>query len=131
MALWKVHPLEEIRKSANVSQMELAARSGINQSKISLIENHLLVPTPEQQKKLGQCIYAIAAERAQAVARVDPSLQEAMRKIRSNPSKQKLYERFRADGLSEAESARKLLGRAYPGRAWTEPVGERGDTREY
>jgi hypothetical protein len=47
-----------------------------------------------------------------------------MRKIRSNPSKQKLFERFRKDGcLSEAESARKLLGRAFPGRAWREPYG--------
>jgi transcriptional regulator with XRE-family HTH domain len=114
---WNPTNLQILRESAGVSQMELAARSGINQSKISLIENHLLRPSAEQEQKLKHTVYAIAAERAQTVQHsTDPRLQQALKQIGRNTSKKKLYERLmKESGFSETEAALAVLGRNYPG----------------
>jgi transcriptional regulator with XRE-family HTH domain len=121
---WNPTNLQILRESAGVSQMELAARSGINQSKISLIENHLLRPSPEQEQKLQHTVYAIAAERAQTVQHsADPRLQEALRTIRSSPTKKALHQKLqRESGYSESEAALLVLGRRYPGRGSREPM---------
>jgi hypothetical protein len=62
-------------------------------------------------------VYAIAAERVQAVERRGGSrLSEAMRQIMSSPTKKRLHQKLMQEsGFSETEAALAVLGRNYPG----------------
>lgn len=44
--------LREFRVIPHISQWDLALRSGVKQSRISLIENHLVKPTTRERGKL-------------------------------------------------------------------------------
>lgn len=48
--------LREFRIMPHISQYELALRSGVYQSRISLIENFLVKPTTHEKTKLAQAL---------------------------------------------------------------------------
>ena len=48
--------LKEFRFFKGISQPLLALETGIQQSKISLIENNLLVPREEEKKKIADAL---------------------------------------------------------------------------
>ncbi|MBN1546013.1 MAG: helix-turn-helix transcriptional regulator [Syntrophaceae bacterium] len=48
--------LKEIRFFNNVSQALLALETGIQQARISLIENSLVVPRPDEKQKIAKAL---------------------------------------------------------------------------
>ena len=48
--------LREARVVRRVTQFQLRLSTGIHPSKISLIENGLVVPTPDEQKRLSKAL---------------------------------------------------------------------------
>lgn len=48
--------LREFRIMPRISQWELALRSGVKQSRISLIENYLVKPTAQEKTKLSKAL---------------------------------------------------------------------------
>jgi len=48
--------LREYRVIPKISQWDLALRSGVKQSRISLIENHLVKPTTREKVKLSEAL---------------------------------------------------------------------------
>lgn len=57
-----MNKLRETRVIKRVSQFQLRLLSGVHQSKISLIENNLIQPRPEEAKKLSKALGASAEE---------------------------------------------------------------------
>ena len=54
----KKNNLRKIRRQQDVSQYELALRSGISQSSLSLFENHFQSPNDEQKRKIALALRA-------------------------------------------------------------------------
>lgn len=50
------HRLREFRVIPKITQWELALRSGVKQSRISLIENYLVQPTLREKEKLAEAL---------------------------------------------------------------------------
>ena len=50
--------LYETRALQRVSQYIIALKTGIQQSRISLIENELVVPRDEEKKKIAKALHA-------------------------------------------------------------------------
>jgi transcriptional regulator with XRE-family HTH domain len=57
-----MNKLRETRVIKRVSQFQLRLLSGVHQSKISLIENGLVQPRPEEMKKLARALNVTPAE---------------------------------------------------------------------
>lgn len=51
-----MNPLRVLRKEKGLSEWKLAKISQVKQSRISLIENDLLLPTNLERKKLGEAL---------------------------------------------------------------------------
>lgn len=57
-----MNKLREVRVVKRVSQFQLRLSSGVHQSKISLIENGLIQPRPDEAKKLARALNVLPAE---------------------------------------------------------------------
>jgi transcriptional regulator with XRE-family HTH domain len=51
-----MNKLREVRIIKRISQFELRLKSGIHQSKISMIENNLMAATEEEKLKLAEAL---------------------------------------------------------------------------
>jgi len=51
-----MHKLKEVRFFKGISQPLLALKTGIQQSRISLIENELVTPREEEKKKIAKAL---------------------------------------------------------------------------
>jgi len=60
----------QVRKSLRLKQLEVAAESGINRSRLSLIENGWIDPTPQEIAQIQSAIQRLAERHYQKCAGV-------------------------------------------------------------
>ncbi len=110
------HPLKKLRVTSGCTQLEIARRSGISATRLSLAENFIVSLTDQEMGSIENAVVAATKERTGLVlAEADPRLRLAMKTIESRPSAKKLFASLKESrGYSDVEAAVFVLGVDYP-----------------
>jgi transcriptional regulator with XRE-family HTH domain len=108
--------LKELRECGGVTQQEIATRTGISTSRLSLAESGFIPLTEPQVESVRKAIVEVANERTVEVLRdADPRFRQALKMIDGNARHKELFDELQeSQGYSAVQAAVFVLGREYP-----------------